>query len=65
MTVIRACPLCGSINLKSPISGRMVVPGYINYSMNFCKECSNRVFPIEFETEENYKLFLDNLDRKE
>ncbi len=49
MTVIRACPLCGSRNLKSPISGRMVVPGYINYSMNVCLDCSNRVFPIEFE----------------
>lgn len=58
MTVIRACPLCGSRNLKSPISGSLVIPGHINYAMFACLDCINRVIPIEFDNEENYKTFL-------
>ena len=60
---ITACPKCGS---KKIFQGRMsdgVLTGYT--SKNVCRNCGYQGPPIIFDSEEDYKKFLQGIKEKE
>lgn len=60
---ITACPKCGS---KKIYQGRMsdgVLTGYT--SRNVCRNCGYQGPPIIFDSEEDYKKFLDEKKKKD
>lgn len=60
---ITACPKCGS---KKIYQGRMsdgVLTGYTNRKV--CRNCGYQGSPIIFDSEKDYKKFLEELKKKE
>ena len=60
--MILACPLCGG-KLKS---GRGIPPRGIIFACSMgrkflCNSCKKEVIPVEFDSDEEYKKFIDEL----
>lgn len=62
---ITACPQCGSQKIYQGTMGDGVLTGYT--SRNVCRDCGYRGMPFIFDSEKEYKKFLDGIsnDRKD
>lgn len=58
---INACPKCGSRNIFQGTLGEGVLTGYVNKDV--CKDCGYQGMPIIFDSEEEYKKFLEGLSK--
>ena len=58
---ISACPMCGSRNIFQGTMGDGVLTGYVNRDV--CKDCGYQGMPIIFDSEDEYKKFLDELSK--
>ena len=54
---IIACPNCGSRKIFQVRMGDGVLTGYT--SKNVCRDCNYQGMPIIFDSEKEYKKFLD------
>ncbi len=60
---ITACPLCGSKNVG--IGGIRDGVNPHEFLKQACKNCGWTGFPLEFDNEQDYQKFLEDLDRKD
>jgi len=58
---INACPKCGSRNISQGALGEGILTGYVNRDV--CKDCGYQGMPIVFDSEEEYKKFLEGLSK--
>ncbi len=58
---ISACPRCGSRNIFQGTMGDGVLTGYADRDV--CKDCGYQGMPIIFDSENEYKNFLDELSK--
>jgi rRNA maturation protein Nop10 len=58
---IKACPRCGSTNIYQGTIGDGVLTGYTNRDV--CKNCGFQGMPVIFNSEEDYKKFLNGLKK--
>ena len=56
---ITACPKCGSRKIFQGNIGEGVLTGYT--SRNVCKDCGYQGMPLIFDSENEYKKFLEGL----
>lgn len=54
---IKACPRCGSTNIYQGTIGDGVLTGYT--SREVCKNCGFQGMPVIFNSEKDYKKFLN------
>jgi len=64
--IILACPLCGGM-LKA---GRAIPPRGIIFAGSMgrkflCSKCKKEVIPVEFNSDEDYKHFIEKLESDE
>lgn len=59
---IKACPNCGSTQIYQGRMGEGVLTGYT--SRNVCRNCGYQGMPIIFDTEKEYKKFLESKSQK-
>lgn len=60
---ITACPNCGSKRIYQGTMGDGVLTGYTYREV--CKDCGYQGMPIIFDSEEEYKKFLENIPKKQ
>jgi len=58
---IYACPKCGSTNISQGTLGEGVLTGYVNRDV--CKDCGYQGMPIIFDSQVEYKKFLEGLSK--
>lgn len=58
---INACPKCGSRNISQGTLGEGVLTGYI--TKDVCKDCGYQGMPLIFNSEKEYKKFLEGLSK--
>ena len=58
---INACLKCGSRNISQGKLGEGVLKGYINKDV--CKDCWYQGISLIFNSEEEYKKFLEDLSK--
>ena len=58
---ITACPKCGSRKIFQGNIGEGVLTGYT--SRNVCKDCGYQGMPLIFDSEKEYKKFLEGLSK--
>jgi C4-type Zn-finger protein len=59
-TPIRACPKCGSTDIQMGGIREGVLYGLTSWTL-VCKRCGYKGMPILFDSEEEYKKFLDEI----
>ena len=59
---IYACPKCGSTNISQGTLGEGVLTGYVNKDV--CKKCGYHGMPFIFDSENEYKKFLEGLAKE-
>ena len=57
---IRACPKCGSRNIRMAGIGEGTIFGLTSWDM-VCEKCSYKGMPILFDSENEYEAFLEEL----
>lgn len=60
---IRACPKCGSRDVRMAGIGEGTIFGLTSWDM-VCEKCNYRGMPILFDSENDYKAFLKELENK-
>ena len=60
---ITACPNCGSKRIYQGTMGDGVLTGYTYRQV--CRDCGYQGMPIIFDSEEEYKKFLENIPKKQ
>ena len=58
---INACPKCGSRNIFQGTLGEGVLTGYV--TKDVCKDCGYQGMPLIFNSEKEYKKFLEGLSK--
>ena len=58
---INACPKCGSRNISQGTLGEGVLTGYV--TKDVCKDCGYQGMPLIFNSEKEYKKFLEGLSK--
>ncbi len=58
---IKACPRCGSTNIYQGTMGDGVLTGYT--SREVCKNCGFQGMPVIFNSQEDYKKFVNELKK--
>jgi DNA-directed RNA polymerase subunit RPC12/RpoP len=56
---IKACPTCGSMEIRAPSLREGGVPGASEVAgAYYCERCGKKIAPIVFDDERMYKKFL-------
>ncbi len=58
---IKACPRCGSKDLRMPGFADGIVPETDNLNEYVCGKCDLRANPIVFDAKADYEAFLEGL----
>ncbi len=61
---IKACSICGSLEIGAPSLGEGGIPGSSEVAgIYHCKRCGNNMVPIVFDDEKAYRRFLKELHK--
>jgi hypothetical protein len=60
--VIKACSICGSLEIAVPSLGEGGIPGSSEVAGVYrCKKCGSRMVPIVFDNLKEYRKFLKSI----